>query len=242
MKKITRSSIIFLSIFTLALINVSSGCIMAGGIKGNGKVISDERNVSNFEKIQVGGAFNVFLTQGDKEYLRIEAEENLMSYIKSEVIGGKLKIYSDKNLNPTKEMKIYLTFKNLEDIDISGACELKGENRFTLDELEMEVSGAAEIFLELELNELDANFSGASEVELKGKAGEVEIDISGAGELEAGDFETESMEISISGAADAKIFVTKSLNVFVSGAASVKYKGNPSVSTNVSGAGSVSHF
>ena len=59
----------------------SSGCMYMGGIKGNGNVVKETREVSSFDGIKVGGAFNVYLSQSGTESLTIEADENLLPVI-----------------------------------------------------------------------------------------------------------------------------------------------------------------
>jgi hypothetical protein len=242
MKKIVLNQSILLTFTLFVGLTMTSSCMLADGIKGNGNVVTEERNVSGFDGISVGGAFDVYLTQGNSEELKIEAESNLMEYIKTKVLGGTLYIETDENLKPTKSMKLHITFKDLEEIEASGACDLESVNVLELDELELDVSGAADVELELKLNKIEADFSGASDIELAGSAGEMMMDISGAGELDALELEVDKVTLDISGAATAKVYATKYLKVDVSGAATVKYKGNPQIDSEVSGAGSVKPY
>lgn len=215
---------------------------MGTGVRGNGNVVKEERNIKAFDEIQVSGAYTIYLTQGNKEKLVIEADENLMDLIITKVVDGKLKIYNKENIRNPKIMDIYLTFVDIDEISISGAVEIESMNTFTLNELSLDVSGAAEIFLNIELKELDAELSGASEFEIVGFAKEVVIEISGASELDASDFKVEEMQIEISGAADAKVFATESLEINASGASNIKYRGNPTINQRVSGASSIRKF
>jgi hypothetical protein len=242
MKKIVLTQTMLVALMCFIGLSLTSSCILADGIKGNGNVVTEERSVSGFDAISVGGAYDVYLTQGSGEELKIEAESNLMEYIKTKVMGGTLYIECDENLKPTKSMKLYITFKDLEEIEASGACDIESVNAFKLDELELDVSGASEINFDLNLDRLEADFSGASDVKLAGTAGEMEMDISGAGELDALELEAEKVKLDVSGAATAKVYAKTFLEVDVSGAATVKYKGNPQVDSEVSGAGSVKPY
>ena len=242
MKKIVLTQAMLVAFMFFVGLSLTSSCMFADGIKGNGNVLTEERSVSGFDAISVGGAFDVYLTQGSSEELKIEAESNLMEYIKTKVMGGTLYIETEENLKPTKSMKLHITFRDLKEIEASGACDMESVNTFKLDELELDVSGAAEVNFDLNLNRLEADFSGASDVELKGTAGEMEMDISGAGELDALELEAEKVKLDLSGAATAKVYAKTFLEVDVSGAATVKYKGNPQVDSEVSGAGSVKPY
>lgn len=216
-----------------------SGCVFADGIKGNGKVVDDEREVSGFSKIEISGAFNVFIKQGNDEFLKLEAEENLISLVETEVVGDKLKIYTTKSIQPTEDMNVFLTFRDLSGMNISGACELTSQGKLDLKELDLEASGASEVYLDLEAGFLEAGFSGASEIELAGKVEKMEIGLSGASELDAYELECDYCGINVSGAGNARLFVNKELDAEVSGAADIIYRGNAALSSSVSGAGSI---
>ena len=242
MKKIKFNFTNTLVLLFLLTTTFTSGCIIPNGVRGDGNVVKEERNVKEFNEIQISGAYMVFLTQGSKEELIIEADENLMDLITTKVVDGKLKIYNKKDIRSSKKMNIYLTFVEIDELSVSGAVDIEGTNKFTLNELSLNVSGAAEIFLDIELKELDAELSGASEFEIRGFAKEVVIEISGASELDASDFKVEEMQIEISGAADAKVFATESLEINASGASNIKYRGNPSINQRASGASSIRKF
>lgn len=230
------------SILLLFITLSSSGCMYLNGVDGNGHVVTENRDVSSFDAIKVGGAFNVILTQGNSEALTIEADENLLPLIETRVKGGTLVISTKENIRDAKELNIYITFNKIRKLNFSGACDVKSKGVLSFSTLDFDASGASEIKLELNADKMTCDYSGASEIEFSGTAGVCEIQISGAAELKAYDLECEEMELDLSGAADAKVNVTKSLRVEASGAASVRYKGNPSIDQRVSGAGSVQKY
>ncbi len=237
-KKLTMVALsLMLGLVTLA----SSACMFMDGVDGNGNVKKETRDVSSFDAIKIAGAFEVYLSQGSSEGLVVEADENLLDLIQSEVRGGTLVIDTKENIRDSKELNLYITFKDIEKMDISGAVELKSEEKLKFDELRIDGSGASEITLELEANKLECDFSGASEIELSGSAKYCSIDNSGASELDAYDFVVGEYDIEISGAGDAKIHCTDVLKARISGAASIRYQGDPKVDSRVSGAGSIKH-
>ncbi|MCD4746553.1 MAG: DUF2807 domain-containing protein [Bacteroidales bacterium] len=237
MKKL--KSITTLTFLFLLISSFSTGCFIEG-IVGNGNVVKQERQVSSFSAIKVGGAFEVHLTQGNTESLTIEADENLMDIIETKVRNNTLIISTKESIRKSKALNLYISFKDIENLDISGAVEVKGINKMNFKTLSIEGSGASEVELKLTANELELDFSGASEIELSGNASIVELDISGAGEFMGEDLETDKFIVSISGAGNAEINVKDELEIDISGAANLKYKGNPRiVNQNVSGAGSI---
>ncbi|MCF8368609.1 MAG: DUF2807 domain-containing protein [Bacteroidales bacterium] len=230
-----------LAVLVLFLLTFSASCTYAyKGIRGNGKVVKQERSVSSFTGIDVGGAFKVFLTQGDKESIVVEADENLLDAIDTEVRGKTLNIDTNEDIKDSEALNIYITFVNLEDLDISGACQLTGENKFKLNNLKVECSGASDVSLKMSASNVDLDCSGASKFDIYGMAESLVFDISGASNMDASDFEVKVCEADVSGASNGKVKVTGELSADVSGAGSLKYAGDPVIKHHdVSGAGSL---
>jgi hypothetical protein len=222
----------------------NSGCSYAlNSITGNGNVIKQTRDLPSFSSIEVGGAFKVFLLQGDKESVIVEADENLMEIIITEVRGNNLVITTSEDIRNPEALNIYLTFKTLDRMEISGACELSCDDRLKFGNLDLECSGASDVTLKMSAEALKLDFSGASQVDLFGNADEVNLDLSGASDLDAIDLEANKYNADISGAANARIFVKNELTTDVSGASSLRYKGEPSIVNNdISGAASVKKY
>ena len=239
----TSQLLSFALIFTF-LLTLQSGCTYGFiGIKGNGNVVKQERQLNSFGALDVGGAFKVFLTQGDKEFVIVEADENLLDVISTEVRGNTLVIKTTEDIRDSEALNIYLTFKELDDIEISGACHLVGENKMKFGNLDLECSGASDVELKFAAQELSLDFSGASKVELYGSAESVDLDLSGASHFDGYDLEADIYNVDVSGASHAKIFVNNELSAEVSGAASLKYKGEPTIKQHdVSGAASMKKY
>ena len=233
-------------IFTLFLIGTVFGgsdlfasCNVIGE-HGNGNVIKQDRPVSGFVGIDISGAFDVYLKQGETESCAIEADENLQSAIITEVTGKTLKIYLNKPIHHCTTMKAFITVKDLRYIEISGASNIKTENTLDVNELQIESSGASDSEMDLKVQTLNIDCSGASKLEFSGTAGTVTADLSGACDIFAFGFTTENFILSLSGAGEAEITVTKKIQAEISGAGSVRYKGNPTIVDKwVSGAASM---
>lgn len=225
---------IFLGIVVALTLN---SCIHT--IEGSGDVINEKRAVSSFSKIDISGSFQVILNQGDTEKLELEVDENLLGLIKTEVKNNTLYISSKKSIGNAESLNLYITTVNVNEIEASGAINLKNKGTYRADNLEIDISGAAEVDLELDVENLTMGMSGASETTLSGVANNFDIEISGAGELQAKKLKTRNTTIAISGAGSATVYAKKTLNIEVSGAGSVQYKGSPKVVKSISGAGSV---
>lgn len=198
---------------------VITGCSF-WGVRGNGRVKNTSRNVGDFQKIDVGGAFTVNVKVGVSPSVKIQAEENLIPLIKTTVRGDKLIIDTKKNISPRKEIVIDVTTNYLESIECSGANDLN-------------VYGISSDNFNVEL-------SGAGSVDLQGDAKVVHAELSGAGNINAENLKASHVYISVSGAASARVYARDYLDASVSGVGSIDYYGDPEdVSTNVSGVGSI---
>jgi len=228
-------------IFTAILITllIIASCNVIGEM-GSGNVIRQERKVSSFNGIEVSGAFDVMLIQGTTSSLVVEADDNLMDLIRTEVRGSTLVIDNKRPIAHSKSLKLFITFTELKSVDLSGAVDIESQGKLTLPELAISGSGASDGKLDLDVQRLSIDCSGGSKLKLTGSAKDVNVEASGAVDLFAYDFPAENYKLSISGAGKAEINVSKNLNVDISGAASVHYKGSPTgIYQDISGAGSV---
>ena len=214
----------------------------ADGIKGNGNVQTEEREVSSFESIKVSGAFTIYLSQDDDYSLKVVADENLLDIIKTKVKGDVLYISTEKSIYKSKEMKLYIGFKHLSKLKANGAISLKSDQMLRFDEFDIEINGASSAELELSANRLSINNSGASTIKLAGKCEDVSINISGAGSVSAYDLVAKKGSIDISGVGSGKVCVKDDLRVSISGIGSVKYKGEPKITSDISFLGSLKKY
>jgi Putative auto-transporter adhesin, head GIN domain len=233
-------------IVLLAILAFSfQSCYNLGGkrVRGNGNIQTDERSVSAFDVVEVHGAMDVYVSQGELKPVRLEGDENLLKYIDVRQTGNRLKIgtRSGYNLKPTGKIKIYLSSPSYAKLDVSGACNIYTENKISVSQpLELEVSGAGDIKADVDAPKVTASISGSGSVNMKGQTRDFHLVLSGAGKANCFDLMSENTKVDISGAGSAEVFASVHLDAEVSGAGNVRYKGNAArVNQQVSGAGSV---
>ncbi|MCX6268827.1 MAG: DUF2807 domain-containing protein, partial [Bacteroidetes bacterium] len=158
--KTTRFISVFMSvIFFLGMTSLFAGCNVVGGVHGDGNVVKETRKVSTFNGIDVSGAFDIILKQGAAEEVTVEADANLLTAIRTEVVGGTLTIETKKPVHHVTVMKVYVTVKDLNRIDVSGAVDINTESRLTLPELSIDASGASDSKLEIAVQKLNLDCS-----------------------------------------------------------------------------------
>lgn len=236
-----KSKWINFSFILIILIGVSS-CVFMGfnGIKGNGTIVKENRDVKGFKTIEISGAFIVYLQPSNSENIVVETDENLMQYISIKKVHNALIIETDENINPSHESRITISYQELNAIDVSGACEINSNSMLVFDQINIEGSGATKLNLSMEAQEAHFDFSGASKINLEGSIKNCYFEGSGATEINADDMETQNCTVDISGATKANIFVQNQLSVDASGASKIRYKGDAKiVNQDLSGASSI---
>jgi Putative auto-transporter adhesin, head GIN domain len=198
------------------------------------KTISDPnaevREAKNFHAIELSSAFDVYLTQSNEESVAVSASEaKYQENIKVEVKGGVLIVrYDNKGKWNTgnKKLKAYISFKQLDRLNVSGACDVYVVENWKADNLKIDLSGASNLKGKLEAAKLMVDQSGASDMTVSGTVGQLNIEASGASDFKGFDLSVDYCNAKASGASDIKITVNKELSAEASGASDVKYKGS----------------
>ncbi len=216
------------------------GCYweMPESISGNGDVVTDERDVPGFNGISVSAGIDVYITQGNKELVKVLTDDNLLEVVKTEVKDNVLKIYASKNIRSAASKKVYVEYINLNKIKVSSAGDLEGENTLKTSDLDISLSSAGNLKLDVIAQKIHISISSSGNGNLSGKTDYLEADLSSAGDLNAFDLEAKFGDISVSSAGDARVFITEEASFRSSSAGDIVYKGNPRInhiSTSSSG-------
>ncbi len=212
----------FASIFSFGRISskIFSFNVNFGGVKGSGNIQTQKREVSDFNAINVGGAFEVEITAQKDFSVEVETDDNLLEFIKTEVDGETLEISSEKRISTSNPLKIRIFAPDIENLDLSGASKITLVN--------------------LNNDSLQIDSSGASKIKIEGVTKNFTVEMSGASRLDAEKLQSENVSVDSSGASSAYVFVTNELKADLSGASKVVYSGNPTnLEKKTSGASSV---
>jgi hypothetical protein len=189
------------------------------------------REAKDFHGINVSSAFDVYLSQGGEEAVAVSAtEEKYRDRIRVEVKAGILYIgYDSKGLSwssGNKKLKAYISFKQIDLLKVSGACDVMITGTLKADNLNIDQSGASDLKGKLDVNKLTVDLSGASDLTVNGSAKQLSVEASGASGFKGFDLITETCDAKASGASDIKVTVNKELSANASGASDVRYKGD----------------
>lgn len=207
-------------LFVFGILSIHSFEILAQNV--------EERNIEEFDRIDVSGHFDIYLKKGDKPLLRVESKRLSLDEIITRVSGTTLRIETTRRHFIDEERSvIYVTYTNLKDIYASVAGNIIGESPVQGEKLRIEMSGAGNIELEVEVQSLDVRLSGVGNLEIMGKTKDLEVDMSGTGAFRGFKLKAESAEVFMSGVGKAQVYATESLTAETSGIGSIRYRGEP---------------
>ncbi|MFA5450536.1 MAG: DUF2807 domain-containing protein [Dehalococcoidales bacterium] len=248
------------AILMIPLLLPGCGCIGYIGhiVHGSGILKTETYDLSDFEEVQIGGAFGYQISYSDSHSVSITVDDNLFEYVdiyrKQKKLIIKLKPVSIQG-NITLEASIQLP--QLARLNVSGATggtisgfssdeiivlEVSGASEVILDEIvthscQFTVSGASRVTGSLTAEDADFDVSGVSRIELEGECSDLDAQVSDASTLDAATFLTGDTTIIIDGASNAIINSNGILDATLSGASRLEYMGEPSLrNINVSGA------
>jgi Putative auto-transporter adhesin, head GIN domain len=190
------------------------------GLAGSGVRKTEKRELKPFKAIDAKGAYEINVTCQKPASFEIEADDNILPLIKTEVHDGVLIVSNDESYHSSKAVTLRIAVPELDEVTSRGAGEIN-------------ISDAAGEKLRLES-------LGAASFNATGKVKSVEISSTGAGSINAANLQAEEAKVDVTGAASVEVYASDQLDAKVSGAASVEYSGNPkTVNKSVAGIGSV---
>ena len=210
-------------------------------VKGNGNLITKTIAIKSFDKVSIGGSFDVNLIDGVENKVIIEGEENLIPYIETEVKKGKLKIQFKENTNirTTKKLVITIPFEDINAVSLGGSGNINVQKHIKTDSASFNIGGSGNITADVNANTIKANIGGSGNIKLKGKTDNFKCSLAGSGSIKAYNLSTNSLKANIAGSGSIQSSVLENIKANIVGSGSVYYKGNPKIDTKSIGSGDV---
>lgn len=209
-------------------------------VRGNGKVVKEERTVSGFEAITVSNGIDVLLSQDTFEKVVVEADENIQKILKTEVKEGKLKIYLDESVYNASQMKVYVTLKHLKSLEGNSGSDVRSNGTINAETLKINASSGSDVKMEVKCNQLILDSSSGSDLTVSGTAQLLKASSSSGSDLNAAKMVADKGEVSASSGSDLDVTVTKEVKAHASSGSDVTVYGKPAIrDTNRSSGGDV---
>ena len=203
------------------------------------------RELPTLHSVDLRGVGRVVLTVGPQQKVEVEGHEAVLPHVRTDVRDGVLVVGlrwwlgSVLHVGELGKVLVRVTVPQLRGIRLSGAGEMGSEGTLKVEDLDLRLSGAGRVALDLQAHRVEARLSGAGAVDLTGTAEALEIRLSGAGTVRAERLQARRVRIKSSGAGDCRVNASEDLEAEVSGAGRIRYVGRPRVESRVSGAGKV---
>jgi len=209
-------------------------------IKGNGNLTEEYRVHEDFSKVVSTGSFDVFITYDTLYEVHIEAEENLMQYIETEVRGTKLYIEERDNRCLRTNYPIIIRIKTPEitAVNLTGSGNIMCDSVNT-EMFEIDLIGSGDITANIWADFIEADLTGSGEINLIGEADETDFSIPGSGNIRTLDLMQNECYAEILGSGNIYVNVLEYLEVKITGSGNVYYLGNPVIDYQILGSGDI---
>jgi hypothetical protein len=229
---IMKKPLLFISIFVF-LVSAACGITPNFGFKtivGSGKIVTESREVSDFTRVEVCCGMELYLTQGETESLEIEADDNFMEEITTQVINGSLVVKYRQQTNvsyqPSQSVILTLTMPEVRGVSLSGGGYFETEaidsegfdlglsggsdaqiGELVTGDITVDISGGGRLRAgSIKGAQVDMGFSGGSDAQIESLvAVRVDVDNSGGGQFEADACQVDQLDLNFSGSSDGKI-------------------------------------
>lgn len=138
-------------------------------ISGSGNIIKEKREVlGNFDKIEVSSSIEVELEQAPNFEIIVEAEDNIIPYLLTEISGNTLKIHFDNvSVSLLKDAKVYVKMPEISELRASSS-EIEVKNSIKSEDLILKTSSTADIKLsEITAKSVIAEASSSSDIKIE---------------------------------------------------------------------------
>ena len=189
-------------------------------IQGSGNIISESRELNNFTSIILLGSIDVNIKTSESNNCVVVADDNLIPFIKTEVVNNNLQISINKNYSSIEGIEVNVNAPEYDKVSISGSGDIN--------------------ILDFKNNNLSLNISGSGNITGNGEVETLVVKINGSGNLMSKEIKSKSATITINGSGVGKVFASDSISAKINGSGNIKYFGNPeNVDSIINGSGDI---
>ncbi len=228
---------IILATFTIILVATSCNKMITGTA---GAMTTEYRQAPTFNKVYLQGSIDVFLSQDTSFSVRVEAGENLIDYIETNVVDGEMIIYeANNNLANTKPIKVYINSDSIQNIVLEGSGNFDGNN-ILANQLNVLLSGSGNININTTAQNVNFNLKGSGDAYLVGNTNNLNILLQGSGDVNTKFLQSKNATVTLNGSGDVVVTAIDTLTAVVNGSGDIDYYGSPTTtSTTVNGSGNI---
>ncbi len=209
-----------------------------------GQTVKETRNLSAFNSLKLTMSADVYLSQGDKQSVQVEADKGALEYIETETNGTTLVVRNrEGQWHNLGRISIYITMPEITEIELSGSGSVESQTPIKAADLIIGLSGSGNVKLTtLHAPVITAKITGSGDIYLSGDNDQATMNatITGSGSIKADELRVANATIHITGSGSARVNVLKELESDITGSGSVLYRGNPLINAHSTGSGRTS--
>ena len=236
------SSTKLLTILFIGTLFSSCAIDMFNRATGNRNVVTEDRSAKeDFTKIKVSTGLELYISQGLKNQITVEADENLQDIIITEIQDGMLKIYSEKNIWRAKARKIYVTIENLEAIAATSGSDVYANETLKVNNLNISATSGSDINISVDANTVETNATSGSDIEVSGVSNNHISKATSGASIDAYQLQSKNVSAKVTSGADINVYASESIVAKATSGGDIDFIGNPKkVDKKTSSGGSVS--
>lgn len=220
-----KTSQLLLSLF-LSLIFIPIQAQWNKKIIGNGTIVTETRNVSNYDKIILNGNIEATIISGDEGTITLEGDENILAHIevftKKDVLKIKSKDYTE--LRPSKNTIIHIIIpvKEVSELEVNGSGGIKGDFSLKSDQIKLNVNGSGDIEVAVNTKKVIAAVTGSGDIDVSGKSNYFNAVVTGSGDIDGEQLSSNICNGKVIGSGDIKFYAEEELDAKIVGSGDIK--------------------
>lgn len=177
----------------------------------------------DFDRLELSSSFQAIVTQADSFSIEIVADrERDINDLDIDMSGSTVSFeFEDNFINRRERVVAYITMPVVKDLDLSGASKIKLLNYESNGDMEVDISGASQAAIDVEINKLRLDATGASRVQLVGSVNKLDLSISGASSANTEKCVIDEADVEANGASRVKLGKVEKLDSDTSGASRI---------------------
>ncbi|MCO5936009.1 DUF2807 domain-containing protein [Mucilaginibacter sp. RB4R14] len=224
---------------------VATALVVTAGLA---KADTQDRHLTGFTSVAVAGSYDVFITQGSSESVKVDAPANIIDKIITEVKGGVLVIHTKEGNNwnwesGNKKMIVYVSIKDISAVSLAGSGDVVFKDGLRATSLKIKLTGSGDISGKVDVKNLESSIAGSGDITLSGRADNSTVSVVGSGDFTGQNLVTTNTQVKVAGSGDARVNANDKIDASVVGSGDVHYTGSAkNISSSKAGSGSVSRM
>jgi hypothetical protein len=231
-----------LTLLFVATLFSSCAVDMFNRVNGNRNVVTEDRSTKDdFTKIKVSTGLDLYISQGSKNQITVEADENLQDIIRTEVKDGVLRIYSEKNIWRAKARKVYVTVETLEALTATSGSDAYAKETLKVNDLKISATSGADIHISVSANTIETTATSGSNIEISGISNNHISKATSGASIDAYQLRSKNVTVKVTSGANINVYASESIDAKATSGGDIDFKGSPKkVNKKTSSGGSVS--